>query len=238
MIDRYVCVSNDIATWLTEVVGVNENKVERIYNGVDAIKFAPRPLGNKRRIPIADAGDLVIGTVGRMEAIKDQITLVKAFVQLVTRFGEGNERLKLAIVGDGTLRQPAIEILNRAGMANRAWLPGACDNVAEILNEFSVFVLPSVNEGLSNTILEAMATGLPVIATDVGGNRELVAPEITGLLVPPKDPAAICNALTRFASGELLAEKLGSQARSRVVERFSLEEMTSRYTDLYEMTIQ
>ena len=119
-----------------------------------------------------------------MAEVKDQLTLARAFCKLVETLPGGRERVALVMVGDGELRQPTIKLLAAAGLDAISWLPGAREDAAEYLRALDIFVLPSLAEGISNTILEAMASGLPVIATDVGGNSELVIDGETGHLVP------------------------------------------------------
>src|SRR5207237_9166164 len=135
------------------------------------------------------------GTVGRMQEVKDQLTLARAFVELLQRSPQAATRLRLVMVGDGPLRKQVADILNQAGWGALAWLPGERDDVPQIMRGFDLFVLPSLAEGISNTILEAMASGLPVVATSVGGNAELVESGRTGQLVPRSDPEAMAHAI-------------------------------------------
>ena len=142
-----------------------------------------------RRLPIAGcpfagAGLWIVGTVGRMQSVKDPQNLVRAFVRALAIDPALRARLRLVMVGDGALYTEVKAMLARAGVQDLAWLPGERDDVADVLRGLDAFVLPSLAEGVSNTILEAMACGLPVIATAVGGNAELVVAGRTGELVP------------------------------------------------------
>ena len=119
-------------------------------------------------------------------------------------------------------------------MLNLCWLPGRRDDVAAILPEFDVFVLPSLNEGISNTILESMASGLPVIATNAGGNPELVADGETGILVSPSDAEELANALRRYAEDPSLAAKHGARGRERAEQEFSVDRMIAGYLEVYD----
>lgn len=238
-VQRYVSVSQDLQRWLREDVGLPGAKLGQIYNGVDAARFRPREGGQEGfpRPGFLAPDSIVVGHVGRMEPVKDPLNLVRAFALLPEAAPQVCERLRLVMVGDGPLRAQALGILESSGLAKQAWLPGSRDDVPELLRCFDVFALPSLNEGISNTILEAMASGLPVVATEVGGNPELVLQGETGLLVPPADPPALARALATYASGEEARTRHGEAARRRVLERFALEVMVRHYVKLYDSVL-
>ena len=131
-VDRYITVSRDLQTWLSDTVGIPVNKISQIYNGVDTKKFSPPPK-EKPLLP-AEAGQpdhaFVIGTVGRMEGIKDQITLVQSFIQLCQRQSDNRKSPFLVLVGDGSLRKPARNLFQEAGLLDKAWLAGSRDDGA------------------------------------------------------------------------------------------------------------
>jgi len=127
-------------------------------------------------------------------------------------------------------------MLEDEGAHDFAWLPGARNDIPEILRALTVFVLPSQAEGISNTILEAMATGLPVIATRVGGNPELVDEGKTGLLVPAQDALALAEAMSRYVDNAELIEKHAATGLKRVRETFSLQNMLENYAAVYQRT--
>ena len=236
IIHRYIALSFDLKRYLRERIGVPEGKISNICNGVDTEKFTPAGIQTKYVLPggFSAADKVVIGTVGRMEEVKDQITLVRAFVRLAEHHPQGRERLRLVMVGDGALREPAAAILEAAGLAEIAWLPGEREDVPGLLRAMDVFVLPSLAEGISNTILEAMASGLPVVATNVGGNHELIDPGNTGLLVPRADPAALANAIQVYVDDAGLRRQHGANARKRSQDKFSIDTMVRRYQDIYD----
>jgi sugar transferase (PEP-CTERM/EpsH1 system associated) len=237
LVHRYTAVSRHIASWLRDSIGVPERKLVQIYNGVDDARFHPPPEGRRAPLPaegFAPPGAVVFGTVSRMQRVKDTLNLVRAFILLAGKVPEAGKRLRLALIGDGELREQAIEELERAGLRELAWIPGARDDVAELLRALDVFVLPSLNEGISNTILEAMASGLPVVATAVGGNPELVVDGATGFLVPPSDSAALASALEKYVEDPSLAAAHGRAARQRVLESFSLGVMVGKYMEVYD----
>lgn len=233
-VDHHVAVSADLERYLVEHVGVDASTVTRIVNGVDTERFHPR--AEPIRIagyPFADPALCVIGTVGRLQAVKHQTLLAQAFVRVLERSPASRSRLRLAIVGEGPLRGDIGAILARAGASDLAWLPGARNDVPDVLRAFDVFVLPSLAEGISNTILEAMATGLPVVATDVGGNRELIDADVTGMLVASNDVDALARAIEHYAQ-PATARAAGREARRRVEDRLGLDAMVARYAGLYD----
>lgn len=234
-VHRYVTVSADLQRYLVQRVGVPAARIAQIYNGVDSTRFHPAaghepvPSG----WPFAGDGLWCIGTVGRMQGVKHQTLLARAFVQLLQRRPELRAHLRLVMVGDGPLRAAAQAVLDEAGLASLAWLPGERADVPALMRALQVFVLPSLGEGISNTILEAMASGLPVLATRVGGNAELVQPGITGELVPSDDAAALSAALEHLADAPQRAREMGRAARQLVEDRFSLSAMVGAYRRVY-----
>ena len=137
------------------------------------------------------------------------------------------------MLGGGPLLDAARERLAGAGVADQAWLPGDRSDVAQLLPQFDIFALPSQAEGISNTLLEAMACGCAPVATDVGGNPELVEEGANGLLVPAQDSAALAAALARLASDPALRQRLAEASLTRVRSQFSLDGMVAAYEALY-----
>jgi sugar transferase (PEP-CTERM/EpsH1 system associated) len=235
-VHRYVVLSQGLESYLVERVGIPRERVVRICNGVDTARFAPTSDG--ARTPMAGSPfnhpDLwVVGTVGRLQRVKDQVTLARAFVRALAIVPGAAQRMRLAIVGEGALRAEIEEVLTKAHAAHLAWLPGERADVPACLRGLDCFVLPSRAEGISNTILEAMATGLPVIATNVGGNPELVDDGTTGTLVPPEDPEALAREIVACYRAPQLAATRGCAGRARAEQLFSLDGMVRRYGELY-----
>lgn len=236
-VHQYVTVSRDMQRWLRSAAGVSADRVSQIYNGVDTRRF--RPEGGRQGTPLAGvvpADALVVGTVGRMEPVKHPLLLVRAFLVLLERNPGLRERLRLVMIGDGSLREQACELLRRHDALELAWLPGARDDVAELLRGFDVFALPSLNEGICNTILEAMASGLPVVATNVGGNPELVSAG-TGALVPADDAGAMADAIAAYVDDDELRARAGTAARARAERDFGLDAMVDQYLAVYDAVL-
>ncbi len=235
-VHHYLALSRDLAGYLADKVHVPQTQITRACNGVDTQKFQPAA-GTPQAIagcPFNPAQHWLVGTVGRMQTVKDQPTLAQAFVQALALAPELTERLRLVMVGEGPLRAQALALLEAAGVAHLAWLPGERSDVADIMRGLHAFALPSLAEGISNTILEAMASGLPVIATAVGGNADLVVPQQTGYIVPPANPEAMARGLVDLAMRSLQAQAMGEAGRQRVLANFSLQAMVSTYQSVYD----
>ncbi len=216
MIKEYTCVSKQMVQWLCKDIQVKK-PVTQIYNGVDFERYTPVEKTNNK-------SGKVIGVVGRLDPIKDHPTLFKAFQSVRKEISD----VKLLVIGDGPEREKLEKIAGNGivFLGNRRDIP-------ELLKTLDVFVLPSLNEGISNTILEAMASGLPVIATNVGGNPEIVENEITGSLFFPGDWKTLANLLTRYLQDDQLRHNYGSQGRKQVLKKYSMEKMTSQYVSVW-----
>jgi sugar transferase (PEP-CTERM/EpsH1 system associated) len=235
-VSQYVALSAELARQLEGGVRVHKDRISQFYNGVDSEKFTPAPgapaaiLGS----PFSPGEHWILGTVGRMQAVKDQRTLAQAFVRALELAPALRGRLRLVMVGDGPLRAEVQQLLDAAGVGGLSWLPGERHDVADILRGLHCFVLPSQSEGISNVILEAMASGLPVLATAVGGNTELVRAGHTGELVPAQDADAMARAVIALASDPARCAAMGRTARADALARFSMQAMVASYQGLYD----
>lgn len=238
-VSNYIAVSRDLETWLRLSIGVPPRKLHQIYNGVDHARFSPRSGTRPACLPPGFAGDeaRVFGSVGRMVAVKDYPLLVEAYIQLHRRAPAQAENTRLVIVGEGPARADCQRRLDAAGLSGHAWLPGERHDIPDLMQSFDVFVLPSKNEGISNTILEALASGLPVVATAVGGNVELVKDDVNGRLVKAGDVADMAQALLDYCEtpGRLRAH--GDAARREAEARFSIPAMAEAYATVYDHTL-
>jgi sugar transferase (PEP-CTERM/EpsH1 system associated) len=233
--NRVVTVSEQLRRWLVSDVGIAGDKIALLRNGVDVHRF--QPLGKDRAVRRAAYGlgpsDIVAGTVGRLDPVKNQLALLEALAVL-----RGEHRdLRVLIVGDGPERAALQRAVVERRLDGAARLLGMRDDVPELLGLMDLFVLPSVAEGLCNTMLEAMAAGLPVIATAVGGNPELVADGRSGQLIAPLDPNALAQAIARYATDPNLRRQHGTAGRARAVEEFALDAMVARYAEMYEREV-
>lgn len=233
--DRIVATCELVRQIEIEHAQVPSDKVITIYNGIDMERSAASPLAAARirqafNIP-ADA--LLLGSVGRMHRSKDFGNLLTAMVQVRKRI----PAVWLLLVGDGELRGELESRAQTLGLSSVVTFTGIRDDVPDILAALDIFVLPSRWEGLPLVVLEAMAAGLPVVATAVGGTPEVVVDGVTGLLVPPRDPAALAQAITRLLRNPDLRRKMGRAGRERVTEHFSVEQMVRKTESLYEQLL-
>ncbi|MEX2123362.1 MAG: TIGR03088 family PEP-CTERM/XrtA system glycosyltransferase [Woeseia sp.] len=234
-IDRFVAVSDELAEWLATTVGIPEARIVRICNGVDTGKFHPREKPDHENLPvdIFPEGCVIVGSVTRFSPIKDPLNLVKAFIELQNRPKRAVNNSRLLMIGNGELHGEAQNRIRDAELQSSAWLPGSRDDIPDMLRKMDIFVLGSLREGISNTILEAMASGLPVIATATGGNLELIVEGETGKLVPSSDSKALADAINVYATDADTRRRHGKRARERACEQFSLAVMVNSYLRLY-----
>ena len=235
-IRSYVSVSRDIATWLCDDIGIPIGKIRQIYNGVDLSRFKAGGVGTQ--LPFSQEGNaFTFGFVGRMDPVKGLDVLVEAFAQLAKRSAAQNRQVRLVMIGDGPERVRCESALRTHGILDQVWLPGAQDDIPAVMRALDAFILPSLNEGISNTILEAMSSSLPIIATDVGGNPELIDSGSHGVLVPPGNAEILAREMENFLDDPAHAQALGAAARRRIESEFSLEAMANAYRDMYQEVI-
>jgi len=233
---RYITVSENLEQYLIDRIGIVPARVTQVYNGVDTERFAPCMKKSFDLFPpgFAQEDSIVIGTIGRLQPVKDQATLIRAFAELIKGYPEISTRMRLVIVGDGPLSGSLRALAATLGVDKQTWFPGALNKVPEVLCTFDIFVLPSLSEGISNTILEAMASGLPIIATAAGGNLELVQDGHSGRFFEPGNIASLTRLLADYSTNALLRHTHASTARRIAIERFSLIAMVENYQSIYE----
>ncbi len=238
-VHQFVTVSKDLRNYLVDRVGIRCTKVRQICNGVDTKRFYRRDIAQQSLLPspIFPPECVVVGSTTRFNEIKDPLNLIRAFILLRPRMALHGVDVRLLMVGDGPLRSVALKMLADAGEHHAAWLPGSRDDIPELLSAMDVYVLGSSREGISNTLLESMATGLPLIATATGGNVELIEPGVTGELVPVADSEAMARVLAVYVSDPALRSLHGGAARIRAETEYSLNRMINAYRDLYDTWI-
>lgn len=208
-----------------------------LYNGVDTSRFCPS-IESRERVRAClniSPATIVLGSVGRMVSIKDYPSLLGAAERLLANSFD----IKVLLVGDGpevtTLQKRVAE---SSQLRDRVIFGGVSDRISEMLNAMDLFVLPSLGEGMSNTLLEAMATGLPLLATNVGGNPEVIQDHQTGYLFPPRDVPKLIDLAAQLCADFGLRRQLGAAGRARAIKEFSLEAMLKRYQELYQGAVQ
>jgi len=239
-VHHYIALSRDLDDYLVQKTGVPKTKITQVYNGVDADRFCPATTGTQSisGCPFDPAQHWLVGTVGRMQTVKDQTMLAQAFVQALELAPRLKTTLRLVMVGEGPLRAQAQAVLDQAGVGGLGWLPGERSDVADIMRGLHAFALPSLGEGISNTILEAMAGALPVVATAVGGNADLVVHGQSGFITPPADPQAMAQQLVALANNPWQAQRMGQAGRQRVLTNFSMQAMVSTYQRVYDQQLK
>jgi sugar transferase (PEP-CTERM/EpsH1 system associated) len=230
------CYANSAAMveWNRQVIGVPESKSRLLGNGIDADKFHPPLAGARQGLAAFGPGCTVIGAVGRVEEVKNHAGLVDAFIALRARCPDQAAQLRLAIVGGGPLLAALRAKVEAAGIAELVWLPGARSDVADILRGLDIFVMSSLAEGTPGSALEAMASGLPVVGTRVGGIPEVIDDGVTGMLVPPADPAAMAAALARYVLAPELRCRHGKAGRERILRKYNMPAMVAAYQSMYD----
>ncbi len=225
--DHHLCNSRILKTLLTRRYGVPEAMVSVILNGIDTGHFIPAGSAPDARNP-------EVLCVARMVPDKDHETLIEGFAMLLDRFPTA----KLQLVGEGPLRRNVVESARRRLPAhNFQWRPG-CQDLRPLYGRASLFALSSIKEGLPNVVMEAMACGLPVVATNIGGLNEIVGNGTTGSLVQPRDPAALADAMIELLENLPKSTGFGKAGRQRVVESFSMLSTVRAHEELFLQLLQ
>ena len=234
LVDRFVTVSESLRHWLVDDVHIPARRVVTIRNGVDVARFAGIDRAAARSLLDLPPNAPVIGTVGRLDPVKNQAGLIRA----VTRLRTTHPDAMLVIAGDGAYRAELERLIDTVAPGGNIRLLGERRDIPNVLAALDVFALPSVAEGMSNTILEAMAAGLPVVATAVGGSPELVADGVNGSLVPAGDEPALTAALSRYCSDAALRGAHGDASRRCAAADFGLRRMQDAYSALYDTLVR
>ena len=230
---KIILVANSLRSrfeWVT-----SNDKFITIYNGVDLAEFQihTEPKNVRKGYGI-DRNCLLIACIARIETSKGQRFLIEAMKEVLNQVNN----IHLLIVGeifDDTYFDICSELVEKSGMKNHITFTGYKECVSEILADIDLFILPSISgEAFSRAVIEAMAMGKPVIATDVGGSAEAVENGISGLIVPPADPVALANAIMKLANDDTLRQQMGDAARKRAEQMFSIEQNARRTEQIYD----
>jgi sugar transferase (PEP-CTERM/EpsH1 system associated) len=232
-VHEFIAVAEPQRDYLLNQIGVPAARLHFIPNGVDIERFRPRqdddapPAG----FPFRQGEHWVIGTIGRQALVKNPLLLVEAFIQLVQSNAPGTADMRLVMVGEGPLHEAIAQRIAEVNIADKVWLAGVRADIPELLRAMDCFVLPSLSEATSCTLQEAMATGLPIIATQVGGNAALLKNGRYGSLIPSEDTSALAAELLKQyglrAEGDHLA------ARASIIQRYGLAAVLARYAALF-----
>lgn len=243
LVHAQIGLSSQIIQYLHEKIAVPSSRLIQICNGVDTVRFTKSAdleldgcnpyFKTQGNLPWSKDA-FVIGSVGRIAEIKNQELLCVAFVRLVNTNPQFALRGKLAIIGNGPLLEELRAYMAKYAPSGSFWLPGSRDDIPDFFRNISLFALPSHAEGISNSILEAMASGIPTIAGNVGGNGELIVDDINGYLIAPQTVESYCHAINRYFTDAPRLRAHGLASRSRATQLFSIEHMAKQYKQVYE----
>ena len=232
--NEIVAVSDDAAEQCVKDEKICRNKVRTILNGIDTDRFSPESSCRRIRDEFKIPPDMpVVGTVARLAPVKDQATLLEACAILK----QNGINFKLLLVGDGQLRGKLEEQTSAYCLNDLVVFTGMRNDIPDVMCAMDIFALSSLSEGISLTLLEAMACSLPIVATAVGGNPEVVVDGETGYLVKVASPAILADKLKHLISDKKLRELMGTAGRERVLSCFSLKKCALEYMQLYSSLI-
>ena len=226
--DLNLTVSRDLKQKILTLFSVTKDNFKPIINGVDTERFKPRDKNAIRQTLSIPDDAIVIGSVGRLVAVKDFPTLIEAFAKLDT-----SSKLHLVLVGDGTERKSLESLVSQKDLTDRVTFTGRRDDVNEVVSCFDLFVLPSLSEGLSNTLLEAMSCGIPVLGSNVGGNPEIIDPDHSGYLFDVGNTEQLRELLQGIINDPEKLQTLSTTTRHHILDNHSLKNMVSNYEDTY-----
>lgn len=234
MTPQITTVSKGVAYFMTEHERIPSRKIKVIYNGVEVEKYTVSidVKKQKKELNIRE-NELIVGNVSRLVPIKDHITLLYAFKDVSRRI----PMAKLLIAGDGPLRDELLALRGKLGLHEKVNFLGFQRNIPALLKVFDVFAfssIPSIKEGLSISVLEAMASGLPVVSTGVDGTAEAVINGKTGFVVPPKDATRMAEAICKLLLDREEAKSMGERGEERVKRYFNFEKMIKEYENIYD----
>jgi len=227
---RVVAVSGTIRRFLAEGVGLRGDNVATIYNGIDTERYEGTAGSDpiRRELGIGP-GALVVGAVGSLYAVKGHVHLIRALADVARDLPD----VACIVAGRGELRAELEDEARRLGLHDRVRFLGYRSDVPRLLAAMDVFVLPSLSEGLPLSLLEAMAAGVPVVATEVGGNAEVIDDGATGFLVPPRRSDLLAERIREVLGDRSRARAMSLRARRSVQERFSADRMVRDYERLF-----
>ncbi len=226
MPDAVLTVSEQVRRYCIQEDGIDPTKIQTVYNGLDLTRWNSGPTEKKH------AGKMVITTVGNIRRVKGHDLLIRAAGMIALRFPGAVFSIAGAVLEPNYFGE--IEALvSELGLYGRFRFSGGVVDTRSHLANADVFVLPSRSEGFSNAIIEAMAAGLPVVATDVGGNAEAVEDGVSGIIVPPEDPPALAKAIANLLSDPVRAQVMGAAGKAIVAKRFSLDAMMGGIMSVY-----
>ena len=232
--DRVVAVSEEVKKEIVRYDSVPENKVAVIYNGVDRKRFVDidaQSIRSEFHIPKSTP---IIGTVGRFFPQKGQKYLLEAVAKVRNKF----PHIAVFVIGDGSLKEELQDHTKKLNIEQNIIFTGVRRDIPALLAAMDIFIFPSLWEGFGNALVEAMAAGKPIIATDIPSVREILDSGKSGIVVPPANSEAIARSLDLLLSDRALAENLGNAARERALSSFTIDSTVRGYSSLYRSILE
>ena len=234
LVHRIICVS-DATRWdLIDECSAASAKTQTVYNGVDPSAFPSQPDRQKFRQELGMTQGPVLVTIGRLTEQKGHRYLLRAFPDLLNTWPQ----LCCVFVGEGELQDALHRMAIDLGVERACRFVGGREDIVDILAAADLFVLPSLSEGFPFVVLEALAMGLPVVASRVNGVPELIEDHKTGLLVSPRDPQSLAKAIRKVLSDPTVASRMGAEGRAVVQERFTVDRMVANTTAIFDAAMQ
>ncbi len=230
--DRITAVSDAVRKFAIEREHMPARKLITVYNGIDTgqFKISSQETAAVRRELDLSPGQLAVGTMGELTKQKGYRYLLEAIPEIL----KSAPSVKFFIAGEGELKKSLLALRDKLGLQSSVSFLGFRDDVPRLLSAFDIFVLPSLWEGLPVALIEAMAAGKPIVATDVDGNCEVTGRDTAGIAVDPRDPPALSRALLELLGDPELRRRLGDAGMERAQKLFDVRIMIERYQDLYE----
>jgi len=232
IVDKYITVSNSLKKELVKHMNIDPSKIVVISNGVDTDKFCLKNTEyisdhkNKMGIPISSQ---VVGSVGRLEPVKNYEMFVNAFFEVTREF----PTLHMLLIGDGSCKPEIKNLVLKLELSNKVHLLGLVNEPEDWISIMDIFVLTSYSEGMSNTILEAMSCSKPIVATDVGGNNELISEGYNGLLIQSGNRSELVEAIKYLLLNDIKRNLFGEHSRTKVEKAHGINVMVSKYENVY-----
>jgi len=223
--DAIICNSHKARKFLAREYSFTSGKLFTVHNGI-CMKEHAKIISNN----YSDKTHKIIGTVGRLSPQKNYVLFLE-MAKIILERSRGN--IQFMIVGDGPLKDELMNYAERIGIANNILFTGERSDISELLQGMDIFVMTSLYEGLSNSIMEAMLSGLPVVATDVGGNDELIIDKVTGFLCPSNNVSALSEAVLHLIENESEAILMGEKGKNKMLNEFQIDKMVSCTEQIY-----
>ncbi len=234
--DKVIAVGQNVRQALIANEGIPPNRIEVVYNGIDLTAYSPSSAARssiREELGLSE-NDFVVIQVARLNSLKDHGTAIRA----MERLRASHSQIRLLLVGDGEEMPAIVEQIVKAGLRSTVHILGMQSDVARLLAAADLFLLTSVSEGIPLTVLEAMAMGLPCVATNVGGIPEIIVDGNTGLLANARDDSAIASHIARLAGDSRFRRHLGDRALARAHDLFSDRNMHRTYNHIYHEMVQ